>query len=194
MKKYAKDNNVPIIMDESFEYIKKYARENNVKTILEIGTAIGYFACSISSSNNVTVTTIEKNIEMYELALANVNACKLSDKVEIIYGDALETHLEKKYDLIFIDAAMGQYIKLFEKFKTNLNIGGVIVCDNMNFHGFINDIENIKSRNLRGLAVRTKRFREFLENNNEFDSKIINIGDGISISKRSGEDETVSGT
>ena len=191
IKEYAKKNNIPIIMDESFEYINKYAREKNIKNILEIGTAIGYFACAISTDNDVFITTIEKNDKMYDAAVSNVNRCKLNDKVNIIHGDALEAELKNKYDLIFIDAAMGQYIKLFEKYQNNLNDKGVIICDNMNFHGYINDIENIESRNLRGLVVRTKRFREFLENNIEFYSEIINIGDGISISKRSDKNETV---
>ena len=185
IKQYAKENNVPIVMDDSFEYISNYVKENNIKNILEIGSAIGYFACVISIKNNINVTTIERKKEMYELAVKNVNACKLNDKVKVIYGDALKIELGTKFDLIFIDAAMGQYINMFEKFKNNLTDKGTIICDNMNFHGMVDKVEEIESKNLRGLAIRTKRFREFLETNKEFDSEIVSVGDGLSISKRS---------
>lgn len=192
IKKYAKENKVPIIMDDSFDYINNYVKENKVNSVLEIGSAIGYFACAIAIDNpEVEIVTIEKDDKMYNIAVQNVNACKLDGRIEVKKGDALEVNIKSKFDLIFIDAAMGQYIDLFQKYKENLNDGGVIFCDNMNFHGYVFIIDEIESKNLRGLAIKTKRFREFLENNKEFDSEILEIGDGISVSRRN-KDEVIS--
>ena len=186
IKDYAVVNNVPIMTDEGIDFLTNYIKENNVKRILEVGTAIGYSAIMMCNvRDDITVTTIERDKVRYDEAVKNVDSFNYNDRINLIYGDALEVEIEGKYDLIFIDAAKAQNIKFFEKYKVNLDEGGTIITDNMNFHGltFMEDTTNL-SRNLKQLVRKLKNYHEFLENNTEFSTEFFDIGDGIAISKR----------
>ena len=186
IEKYAKENNVPIIEKESICYIMKYIKEHNVKNILEIGSAIGYSAILMASSNQPTmVTTIERDESRYMECLKNIKKCGLDKKINVVYQDALDVNLTGvSYDLIFIDAAKGQYTKFFEKYKENLVDDGFVVSDNIDFHGFVENKEEIKSRNLRQLVTKIQKYKDFLTNNEEFDTKFYKVGDGIAITYR----------
>lgn len=186
LEKYAKENNIPIMMKDGIEFLLKYIEENNVKKILEIGTAIGYSAIRMSLVNeNIKITTIERDNNRYMEAIKNINDFGLNNQIKIINNDAFNINLNEKYDLIFIDAAKSQYIKFFEKFKLNLNENGVIVSDNLNFHGLVQkNINEIESRNVRGLVRKLNDYIKFLETNKEFITTFYKIGDGISVSKK----------
>lgn len=186
MKKYALDNDVPIMTEGGINYLMKYIKKNNIKNILEVGTAIGYSSilmCSVDK--DITVTTIERDEKRYLEALKNIKKAKLEDRINLIYKDALEVNLNEKYDLIFIDAAKAQNRKFFERFEKNLSKDGTIITDNMNFHGLVfQDLESIESRNLRQLVRKIKEYKEFLENNKSYSTDFFDIGDGIAVSKR----------
>ncbi len=185
IKKYAKENSIPIMQDEGIEFICEYIKNNNVKKILEIGSAIGYSAIKFASVNNdVYVKTVERDNVRYEEAVKNINSMNLNDRIEIINADALNIELLDKYDLIFIDAAKSQYIKFFNKFKNNLNIDGVIISDNLSFHGFVEHPELTHNRNTRQLVGKIKKYVDFLKTNEEFETKFYDIGDGVSVSKK----------
>ena len=184
LEKYAKENNVPIIQKDGLNFIVDYIRNNNIKKILEIGTAIGYSAINMALINpEIQITTIERNKEMYDKAHLNIKKFNLEKRINIIFGDALTTKINGKYDLIFIDAAKAQYIKFFEKYKVNLNKNGIIITDNLNFHGLTNNIENIQSKNLKALVKKINNYKDFLKENQEFNTKFYEIGDGIAVSK-----------
>lgn len=188
LEKYAKEKKVPIIQKEGLNFLLKIIEENNIKTILEIGTAIGYSAINMAKiDSNISVTTIERNNEMYLQAKQNIKDFKLEDRINLIYGDALFTEIEGEYDLIFIDAAKAQYIKFFEKYKKNLNKKGIIITDNLNFHGLTKNPEEIKSKNLKALVKKINLYKEFLKENKDYSTTFYEIGDGIAISKRKGE-------
>ena len=189
MERYAEANNIPIIELDSIKFIMKYIKMNNVKSVLEIGTAIGYSAILMANATNeVEITTIEKDEKRYREAVKNVNACGLDKRIEIVYNDALDVNLAgHSYDLIFIDAAKGGYIKYFEKFCNYLNPGGVIITDNLKFHGLVKNKSTIKSKNLKGIIDRIERYIEFLDNNKDYVTKYYDIGDGLSVSFRKNE-------
>ena len=189
IEKYAKENNVPIIERQSIAYIMQYIKDNNVKNILEIGSAIGYSAILMASaSENVTITTIERDEARYMECIKNIKKCGLDKRINVVFQDALELNLTGvSYDLIFIDAAKGQYTNFFEKYKYFLNKGGVIITDNIKFHGYVGKSETIESKNLRQLVSKIESYIEFLKNNDEFTTEFINVGDGISVSKRKDE-------
>lgn len=183
IEKYAEEHNVPIMQKSGINFLTKYISENNVKNILEIGSAIGYSAIKMAFvSDKVKVTTIEKDDDRYLMALKNIKEFDLEKRITLISGDALNVELEDKFDLIFIDAAKGQYIKFFEKYSKNLKKNGVIVSDNLDFHGLVEQEERIASKNLRQLVNKIRNYIDFLKNNTEFTTKFYKIGDGISIS------------
>ncbi len=180
---YAEEKNIPIMQKKGIDFLCKIIAKSDVKNILEIGTAIGYSAIKMALVNDdITVTSIERDQDRYIEALNNIKKAKLDKRIDVIYKDALDVKLKDKYDLIFIDAAKGQYIKFFEKFKENLNPGGIIISDNLSFHGLVEQKERIESRNLRQLVGKIKKYIEFLENNKEFKTKFYKVGDGIAVS------------
>lgn len=185
IKDYAKENNVPIMQDEGIDFICNYIKENNIKSVLEIGSAIGYSAIRFASINkDIKVTTIEKDNNRYKLAVSNINDIGLNNQIIIYNDDALSIDISDKYDLIFIDAAKSQYIKFFEKYKDNLNNNGVIVSDNLSFHGMVEHPELTNNRNTRQLVGKIKKYIDFLKDNKEFETTFYNLGDGVSISKK----------
>ena len=185
IEKYAKDNNVPIMQKDGIIFLTKYIKDNNIKKILEIGSAIGYSAIKMALVNeNIKITTIERDPIRYKEAVKNIDNFNLNNQINIILNDALNTEIKDKYDLIFIDAAKAQNIKFFEKYKNNLNNNGVIITDNLNFHGLTNNVDNIKSKNLKALVKKINNYKEYLKNNEKFTTIFYEIGDGISISKK----------
>ena len=185
IEEYAHRNNVPIMLPDGIDFLTDYIKKNNVKRILEIGSAIGYSAIRMALvSDDIHVVTIERDIDRYNEALVNINDLGLSDRITIINEDALDSSIDGKFDLIVIEAAKAQYIKFFEKYKSNLNSNGVIVSDNLNFHGMVNNIDSITNRNTKQLVRKISNYIDFLKSNSEFDTEFFSIGDGIGISKR----------
>ena len=184
MKEYAEDNNVPIITDEGINYIRNYIKENNIKRILEVGAAIGYSSILMAlTDEKITITTIERDEKRYLEAVKNIKKFHLEERITLLYKDAFDVELSEKFDLVFIDAAKAQNTRFFEKFSKNLAKQGTIITDNMNFHGLVEDESKIESRNLRALIRKVKAYHEFLENNEDFKTTFLNIGDGLAVSK-----------
>lgn len=183
---YAKLNNIPIMMEDGIEFMLDYIKKNNYKNILEIGSAIGYSAIRMAMiDNNIKITTIERDKIRYEEAVKNIKNFDLEKQIKIINDDAFNINLTDSYDFIFIDAAKSQYIKFFEKFKNNLKSNGTILSDNLDFHGYTNTpLEQIESRNIRGIARKLNKYIDYLKENKEFNTEFISIGDGIAISKK----------
>lgn len=185
LEEYAKINNIPIMQKDGILYLINYIKENNIKNILEIGSAIGYSSIMMASINSdIRITTIERDKDRYDLAVFNIKKYNLDKQINIIYGDAVDTDITGMYDLIFIDAAKGKNIFFFEKYKNNLVKGGTIITDNLSFHGLVEDSDLVKTKNQRGIVNKIKDFISFLDNNEEFSTEYISVGDKIAISKR----------
>ena len=184
IEKYANLNHIPIMEKDGIDFLTNYIRDNGIKKVLEIGSAIGYSAIKMALvDTNVHITTVERDPERYKQAVKNIQKMHLQQQIDIRNIDAFDLDLYDKYDLIFIDAAKAQYIKFFEKFKHNLNTNGVVITDNINFHGLVNSPQEIKSRNVRGLVRKISAYISFLKENTEFQTTFYDIGDGIAISK-----------
>ncbi len=186
IEEYAKINNIPIMQKDGINFLTNFIKKNNIKNILEIGTAIGYSSIKMAlTDDDIHVTTIERDSARYMEALKNIKNFNLDDRITIIFKDALEVTLDDKYDLIFIDAAKAQNEKFFLRFSDNLDTNGYIVTDNLNFHGLVfKDIDEIESKNVKGLVRKVKDYRQFLKDNKDFVTDFYDVGDGISISKR----------
>lgn len=185
MEKYAEEFQIPIMQKEGIMFLQNYIQKNHVKYILEIGSAIGYSAIQMCRMDDeIHVVTIERDEERYKQAVMNVNAVSMNERIELLLGDALETEIEGKYDLIFIDAAKAQYIRFFEKYERNLASGGAILSDNLKFHGMVEGDTPIKNRNTRQLVGKIRRYITYLQENPRFHTEFYDLGDGIAVSKK----------
>lgn len=185
MEVYAELNSVPIMQKEGIEFMCNFIREHNIKSILEIGSAIGYSAIQMALvDDNIHVTTIERDEPRYLEAIKNIKATHLEDRIDIIFGDALETVVDGSYDLLFIDAAKAQYIRFFERYTPFLKQNGYVITDNLDFHGLVAHPEKTKNKNTKDLVRKISRFRQYLSEREDYDTTFYTFGDGVAISKK----------
>lgn len=186
LTEYGIAHHIPILMDESVEWLACILNEQKPARFLEIGTAIGRTSILAASLlENVQVVTIERDPEMIALARENIQNSGYASRIRLIEADAREVDLQKEtFDLIFIDAAKSQYTRFFKKFAPLLSRDGLIVTDNMFFHGLVDHPERTHNRHTKGLIRRLKAYREFLDAQEEFETEILSIGDGIALTRR----------
>lgn len=182
----AKENDVPIMDKISVEFVKQLIRIQHAKSVLEIGTAIGYSALHFASvSENIHITTIERNATMYQYALKHIEQYKKAHQIRPIFKDALEAFDEvsdKEYEILFIDAAKAQSLKFFELYSPLVKKGGLIITDNILYHDFVGNIEIVRSRNIKQMVRKIEKYNTWLSENTAYDTNFIDIGDGMSIS------------
>ena len=186
LRKYAEINNVPIIKRDSLVLIQAILKMIDAKTMLEIGTAIGYSALSfVSNKEDLYIDTIERNEVMYNEALKNVSELNKTNAINIIFDDALEVDNNnlKKYDVIFIDAAKAQYQKFFDKYAPLLNDNGIILTDNIIFHGCVENQENL-SKNVRSMVKKIDNYNHYLNTLDDYQTYYLDSGDGLAITMR----------
>ena len=187
IKEEALENHVPIVEDEPLKVIETILKLKRPNRILEVGPAVGYSAINFAKhlcGENSKLKTIELKESMYNKALENITAMGLNDKIEAINADATEYMRnipdDEQYDVVFIDAAKGQYLVFLEEAIRLTKIGGVIIADNMLYRGrTLSDYNDHKHR------TATNRLREYLvvmEEDERLDSTLIKIGDGLAIS------------
>ncbi|WP_216829083.1 O-methyltransferase [Alkalihalobacterium elongatum] len=186
MEEFASIHHIPIMELVGIEAMLQLLRIQQPNSILEIGTAIGYSAIRMAEAvDGVKVVTIERDEPRYKQALKYIEKAKLTDRIDIIFGDALEVseQLEfyPQFDVLFIDAAKGQYEKFFQIYKPFVRSGGVIISDNVLFRGFVAE-ENIDNKNHAGMAKKLRRYNEWLMKNEQFTTTILPVGDGIALS------------
>lgn len=179
----ARARNIPIMQASGIAYLTNYIKEHQITSILEIGTAIGYSAIKMALvSKDIKLISIERNEALFNEAIANINRFKLHDQITLVLSDAFDTAFNETFDLIFIDAAKAQNEKLFLKFQANLKPHGVIITDNLNFHGLTHTKEPITSKNLRSLVNKIRAYEQFLKENESFTTTFVDVGDGLAIS------------
>ena len=181
---YGENNNVPIMSRETIDTINKIIDENNIKSVLEIGTAIAYSTINFASNKNIEkIVRIERDDERESIAISNVEKSGLTN-ITLIHDDALNTVIDDKFDLVIIDAAKSQNTKFFNKYKLNLNDDGIIIIDNLEFHGYVGKSKEIKSRNLRQMVRKIEKFLEFLDTQDEYSVEYIEVGDRLGVCKK----------
>lgn len=177
---------VPILQADSMELMEEIIRQRRPKWFLEIGTAIGRTsiqACLIDPQ--VQVVTIEKDPDMAAKARENIQKAGLEDRILLVEGDGRDAPVpDHAWDLIFIDAAKGQYQRFFDRFAPSLAKDGLIVSDNMNFHGLLEHPERTRNRHTKGLIRRLKAYRAYLESHPDFETTILSVGDGLAMTRR----------
>jgi len=185
IKKKALEDKVPIIMDDTLEVIAKILDEIKPKKILEIGTAVGYSAICFSEylQENGKIDTIERDTERVKEARENIKKAEVEEKINIYEGDAVEIlpTLNDEYDVVFIDAAKGKYPFFLNQALRMIKPGGVIFADNILYKGYVmSDYNKHKQRT----AVRNLReYIAEITNNEKLETEILEVGDGLAISK-----------
>ena len=183
VKKEAIEDHVPIIMDDSLDVIKDILIKENPKRILEIGTAVGYSASQFARyATEAMIDTIELDEIKYNKAKENVKKIGVQDRINIIFGNAVEIlpTLNKKYDIIFIDANKGKYPVFLEEAIRLSRTGSIIIADNILYKGYV-----MSNYNLHKQRTAVRHLREYIKKATEdkrLDTKILEVGDGLAIS------------
>lgn len=192
----ANRDNVPIIRKSMQRFLKLMLELKKPKNILEVGTAVGFSTILMAqySQSDCHITTIEKYEKRIPVAKENFLKSGFNDKITLIEGDAkdiLNELLENengddkfagRYDMIFMDAAKGQYINFLPNAVKLLKKGGVLITDNV-----LQDDTVIQSKFTVVRRDRTihKRMREYIRalmQSDELTTDILQLGDGISVS------------
>ena len=183
----ARKGYIPIIRDNTAQALINVCKEKSPKKILEIGTAIGYSGLLMLQNCQAYLYTIEKDEQRLAEAEKNFKLFGQEARVKLILDDALIA-LEKlckdnkKFDLIFLDGAKGQYIKYYPLIKKLLNRDGILFTDNIYMHGMVKSEGKIAHKH-RSMVVNLRKYIELLKNDKDFTTNFYDIDDGYSISK-----------
>ncbi len=187
MRKFAEKNEVPVSQRETSAFLQFLCAVKQPKRILEIGTAIGYSAIAMAKSCQAEIVTLERDEGMISVAKNNISQAGLEKRITIIEGDATQTlsQVTGEFDLVFIDAAKGQY----ETFLNQILIaqGGILVCDNVLYKGMTATDELVVRRKI----TIVKRLREFLHelmNDENYVTSLLPLGDGVALAYKKGCD------
>lgn len=154
--------------------------------ILEIGTAIGFSALLMSEymPKDGRITTIEKYEKRIPIARENFRRAGKEGQITLIEGDALEVMrtLDEPYDLIFMDAAKGQYIHYLPEAVRLLSDGGVLISDNVLQDGDVIESRFAVERRNRTIHSRMREYLYELKHHGQLTTSILPLGDGVAIS------------
>ncbi|HWR44912.1 O-methyltransferase [Sporomusa sp.] len=190
MKDYAAAHNVPIISLEGGQLLQEVAAAGKPAAVLEIGTAIGYSTLLLAANMapGGQITTIEQDGDRIAVAKQFLAEAGVLTQINIIAGDAGEVlpQLAGKFDLVFIDAAKGQYLDYLYKVLDKLSPEAVVIADNVLFRGWVLD-EKATPKRFRTIVKRLKAYLDFVANDLRFKTTIYHIGDGMAVSYYQGE-------
>ena len=181
---------VPIIRKEMQSFLKVLLMIKRPMRILEVGAAVGFSSILMSEymPEGGHITTIENYDKRIPIARANFNRAGKEEQIDLIEGDALEVMhgLEGPYDLIFVDAAKGQYIHYLPEGMRLLGTDGVLVSDNVLQEGDIIESRFAVERRNRTIHSRMREYLYELKHHDQLQTSIIPLGDGVALSvKRS---------
>ena len=185
IEKYALDTQVPIIRRSMQSLLKFLLTYTKPKSILEVGTAIGFSALLMSeyAPADCPITTIEKRIP---IAKDNFRKAGREDRITLLEGDATEIlkELEGTYDIIFMDAAKGQYINFLPDILRLLSPGGLLISDNVLQDGDIIESRFAVTRRNRTIHARMREYLYELKHHPELETVILPVGDGVTLSTK----------
>lgn len=184
LRAFGESQSIPILSKETEMVIGNLMRMKQPKTVLEIGTAIGYSAACFATICDCHVTTIELQEKMAQLAEKNLEKLGLSDRVNVLRGDArtvLET-LTGPFDFVFIDAAKSHYRVFWDKIINDCAEEAVILCDNVLLKGITASDDYLTSRRDRTSMMRMRDFLRHIHQLEGVSTSVLSVGDGLSIS------------
>lgn len=184
LEEYAAENSVPIVQPETAKLLETLTCIKRPERILEVGCAIGYSAVLMAQylADGGSITTVEWDADMTELARANIEKAGLSDKITVIHNDAKEVlpRLTGEYDIIFLDGPKAHYIYMLNDCIRLLKKGGILIADNILYKGMVADDEHVIRRKIT-IVKRLRRFISAQMQRNELETVILPLGDGVTV-------------
>lgn len=183
MEEFAANNRVPVLDWKSIEFVEQLVMISRPERVLEIGTAIAYSSIRIARRlrKRSRLYTIEFSADNIKLAKENIRKADLQDKIRLVEGNALEVmpQFKKKFDLIFLDADKEDYLNLLDLSVPLLKKRGIIVVDNLLWHGFAADV-TVPDK-LKKSSEHIREFNKKFVSHPELYTSILPVGDGIGL-------------
>ncbi|WP_024346950.1 O-methyltransferase [Lacrimispora indolis] len=184
--KKARQEGVPIIREETAAFLQTMTAAMRPKSILEVGTAVGYSTLLMAETMppDCHITTIEKYEKRIPQARENFKAVGETQRITLLEGDAQEIlkGLSGPFDLVFLDAAKGQYILWLPRLLELMRSGGMLISDNVLQDGDIIESRYVVERRNRTIHGRMREYLYELKHSKQLTTSIVPIGDGITVS------------
>ena len=188
IEREALDSYVPIIRKEMQSFLKLLLAMQKPKRILEVGTAVGFSAILMAEYNPYPceIVTIENYDKRIPIARENFVRAGKEKQITLLEGDATEVlkTLDEPFDMIFMDAAKGQYINFFGDVMRLLKKDGVLVSDNVLQDGDIIESHFVVTRRNRTIHKRMREYLYELTHREDLVTAVLPIGDGITVSSK----------
>lgn len=186
LEKTALEGRVPIIRKEMQSFLKVLLAANRPAKVLEVGTAVGFstlLMCEYGPSD-MKITTIENYEKRIPIARENFKKAGRESQIELITGDAGEilAKLDETYDLIFMDAAKGQYIHWLPDVLRLMHAGSILVSDNVLQEGDLIESHYLVERRNRTIYKRMREYLYELKHDPRLETSILPLGDGVAVS------------
>lgn len=191
LRAFAEEHRVPIILKDTEGLLLNLLRIKGTENLLEIGTAIGYSACSFANGCGCQVTSIEADSRAFALAESNVRNLGFSEQVEILHGDAREVLANLKdekgedftpFDTVFIDAAKSHYRAFWDLILPLCAADALIICDNVLMKGMTASDEYDPGKKYKTSIRKMREFLDYITSLEDADTCILPVGDGVSLS------------
>ena len=177
---------VPVIRREMQSFIKTFLAMNQPGRILEVGTAIGFATLLMCEygREDLQIVTIENYAKRIPIARENFRRAGREDQITLLEGDAGELlkTLEGPFDMIFMDAAKGQYIHWLPDIRRLMTKGSVLISDNVLQEGDIIESHYLVERRKRTIYKRMREYLYELKHDPSFVTSILPLGDGVTVS------------
>lgn len=184
LEEYAEKKSVPIVQPETAQLLSVLTEIKHPERILEVGCAIGYSAILMSEglAEGGTVTTIEWDADMAEIARNNIKKAGLDEVIHVINNDAKEVipTLTSEYDIIFLDGPKAHYIYMMNDCIRLLKKGGILIADNVLYKGMTADDNHVIRRKIT-IVKRLRRFIQAQMQRDELKTVILPLGDGVTV-------------
>lgn len=190
LEDYAEKHNVPIVHKEVSDLLKVLLKVQKPKRILEVGCAIGYSSILFASTigDDVEIITVERNEKMIEKAKENIKLAGFEKNITILEGDAEERlkEVEGEFDMIFLDAAKGQYKLFYDMVIDKLKVDGLLISDNILYKGMVAH-DDFVIRRKKTIVKRMRNYLDYICNCDYLNTSLIPIGDGVALSYKQSE-------
>ena len=191
LEEFARRENIPIIPHETVAFFRLFLQTMQPKSILEIGTAIGFSALLMAEQvTDARITTIDRNEEMIGFAKENFARFDQRNQITLLEGDAVDLleHIEQRFDLIFMDSAKSKYIVFLPEVLKRLEVGGVVILDDIFQGGDVaRDIMEVR-RGQRTIYRGLQRLFDATLDHPGLTASLIPLGDGILMIRKNQEE------